>query len=62
MSSEARNRVVVLHTSDACEEYPDTRCVMDVLGPYTRAEAEQVLSRQPQWTAPHLMLLRAEEA
>lgn len=57
-----RNHVVVLLTASACESYPGRPCVMEVLGPYTRGEAEAVAGQKPEWTAPHLMVLRRDEA
>ena len=59
---DERNQVVVLLTGSECEAYPATTCVMDVLGPYTRDEAEVVFAQQPQWTSPHLMMLRRDGA
>ena len=52
-----RHHVVVLLTGSECETYPPAICVMDVLGPYTRDEAEVVFAQQPQWTCPHLMMM-----
>jgi hypothetical protein len=52
--------VVVLLTGDGCSEYPAMTCVMSVLGPYARGEAEAVATRQPDWTAPHVMALEGE--
>lgn len=50
--------VVVLLTGSKCEEYPDTRCVMDALGPFaTREEARAEAARWPDWTSPHVVTL-----
>jgi hypothetical protein len=57
---DVRHHVVVLLTGSECETYPPATCVMDALGPYTRAEAEAVFAQQPQWTCPHLMMLRCD--
>ena len=55
---DVRHHVVVLLTGSECEAYATPYCAMDVLGPYTRDEAEAVFAQQPQWTSPHLMMLR----
>ena len=44
-----------------CEEYPGHKCVMDTLGPYeTRDEAAAVARTFPDWTAPHIGILKRE--
>jgi hypothetical protein len=49
--------VVVLFTASHCDEDPRTRCVMDVIGPMTRNEAESLALGQPEWQLPHVMRL-----
>jgi len=61
MTEPARSHVVVLLTSDECERYPGKTCVMSVLGPYTREEADAVFAQQPEWAAPHDMIMTREE-
>ncbi len=59
-----RDFVVVLMMASECDTYPGAPCVMEVLGPYDRDEAEQVLNgyhvNNP-WTRPHRLRLRREE-
>jgi hypothetical protein len=58
--SPAGGYAVVLFTGSECEEYPGKSCVMDVLGPYTSAEAERVMVHYLEvapWTAPHRAIL-----
>jgi hypothetical protein len=53
--------VVVTQMASECEEYPGHRCVMDTLGPYgTRDEAVAVAKTFPDWTAPHIGILRKD--
>jgi hypothetical protein len=60
MPEPARRHVVVLLTADECERYPGKTCVMSVLGPYTREEADTVFAQQPEWAAPHRMIMNEE--
>lgn len=54
--------VLVLFTDGPCETYPDTKCVMEVIGPFDdRRSAEAAYERQPEWTSPHIMILTASE-
>lgn len=54
--------VVVLLTGSKCPEYPDVTCVMEAKGPYqTREDANLAAKRQPDWTTPHIMLLRGPD-
>lgn len=51
--------VVVLLSGSPCAEYPDTKCVMEVIGPFdSRADAEAELARSPEWASPHLVPIR----
>lgn len=53
--------VVVLLTGDSdCEKYQGNPCVMSVLGPYTRDEADKVLLSQPEWSKPHVLTMHRE--
>jgi len=53
--------VVVTYMDTDCEEYPGHKCVMDTLGPYeTRDEAAAVARTFPDWTAPHIGILKRE--
>ncbi len=58
----SEDRWVVVVFGAQCDEYPGTRCVMDVLGPYSKADARKVAGRWPEWTAPHLMLIHQDPA
>lgn len=52
--------VIVLFTGSECETHPGKPCVMDVLGPMTRAESDTVMKdylRDAPWTAPHRVTL-----
>jgi hypothetical protein len=49
-----RNYVIVLLHGE-CERDPGDTCVMSVLGPYTRDEADEAFRQQPAWAAPHRM-------
>ena len=48
---------VILLMASQCTEYPDTRCVMEVITEpgMTRERAHQIAGRFPDWTAPHLI-------
>jgi hypothetical protein len=48
---------IVLLAASACPEYPDTRCVMDVIyrPGWTREQARALMDQVPPWTAPHFI-------
>jgi hypothetical protein len=55
--SNGRYCVVLLGTSP-CDADPNTRCVMEVYGPFgSRDDCVAFANTMPEWTTPHFMML-----
>jgi hypothetical protein len=56
------NYTVVLLMASRCPEDPETRCIMNVYGPFPSHEAAAAYAETcPQWALPHIIRLENPE-